>query len=111
VRQKNSKCANDIVRMPSQFHNLVREWAKGQLGNGESKKQNNLAKQPIIRINFEGHIGANFVSPRGLCSRMANQLVGVQGIVTKMSITRNLMNKSVHFCEKTGASTFKEYPD
>lgn len=38
---------------------------------------------------------------------MANQLVGVQGLVTKMSITRNFMNRSVHFCEKTGASTVK----
>ena len=81
------------------------------MSDGESKKASNLAKQPIIRVNFDGHLGNNFVSPRGLCGRMANQLVGVQGIVTKMSISINLMGKSVHFCEKTGASTFKEYPD
>ena len=111
LRLKNSKCASDIVRMPTQYLNLVREWAQGQLNDGESKKVNNLVKQPIIRVKFDGHLGNNFVSPRGLCSRMANQLVGVQGIVTKMSISRNLMNKSVHYCEKTGASTAKEYPD
>lgn len=111
LRLRNSKCANDIVKNPTQFLNLVREWAKGQTISGESKKASNLVKQPAIRVDFEGHLGSNFVSPRGLCSRMANQLVGVQGIITKMSISRHLMSKSVHFCEKTGASTFKEYPD
>lgn len=111
IRHKNSRLATDIVRSPTLFLNLVREWVRGQISDGENKKASNLAKQPLIRVNFDGHLGTNFVSPRGLCSRMANQLVGVQGIVTKMSISRNLMSKSIHFCEKTGASTVKEYPD
>lgn len=47
------------------------------------------------------------MTPRGLVAKMANQLVGIQGIVTKMSITRNQISKSVHWCEKTNLISHK----
>ncbi len=46
-------------------------------------------------------MGTNFVSPRGLVSRLANQLVGIQGIVTKLGICRSQLEKSVQFSDKT----------
>lgn len=42
------------------------------------------AKLEHYKISFEGNLGANFVTPRGLGSKLANELVGVQGIITKM---------------------------
>lgn len=111
IRQANSKCASDIVTMPTQFHKLVKEWAMSQLGVSDTKKQSANVKQPIVRVNFEGHLGANFVSPRGLTAQMANQLVGVQGIVTRMSIPKNLLIKSCHYCPKTSNTSTKDYPD
>lgn len=42
---------------------------------------------------------------------MANQLVGIQGIVTRMDVVRSQLEKSVHWCEKTKAYEVKEYPD
>lgn len=42
---------------------------------------------------------------------MANQLVGIQGIVTRMDLVRNQLEKSVHWCQKTKNHDAKEYPD
>ena len=64
-----------------------------------------------MRISFEGNLGTNFVTPRGLCGKMANQLVGIQGIVTRTSISRFQLKKSVHWCKKTGSMISKLYAD
>jgi DNA replication licensing factor MCM3 len=69
------------------------------------------AKLEHYRISFEGNLGANFVTPRGLGSKLANELVGIQGIITKMEIPKHQLEKSVHYCEKTKAFEVKEYPD
>ena len=98
IRQANSECAQRIIQEPTAHLNLVRDWAKGQLLNDDPKKKSLLEKPPVIRVNMEGHLGANFVSPRGLTGQMANQLVGVQGLVTKMSIVRSLMSRSLQYC-------------
>ena len=50
----------------------------------ETKGRTNLEK-PKIFINFSGYLGRNFVHPRGLRANLANQLVQVKGIVTRVS--------------------------
>lgn len=39
-------------------------------------------------VNLEGNLGRNLVTPRGLGSSLVNNFVGVQGIVTKMTVNR-----------------------
>ena len=38
-----------------------------------------------LQVGFEGYFGLNLVSPRGLLSTYLNNLVEVEGIVTKVS--------------------------
>lgn len=64
----------------------------------DGKKIGNLEKEPAVNISFEGNLGTNFVTPRGLGCKMANQLVGIQGIVTRTSVSRYNLQKSIHFC-------------
>jgi len=61
------------------------------------------SKVERFNIKIEGNLGANFVTPRGLSSRMANELVGLQGIITKMELTQHYLEKSVQYCPKTKA--------
>lgn len=56
------------------------------------------AKLEHYRISFEGNLGANFVTPRGLGSKLSNELVGLQGIITKMDGVKHNLEKSVHYC-------------
>lgn len=42
---------------------------------------------------------------------MANELVGIHGIVTKMDLVKCQLEKSIHWCEKTKSYEVKDYPD
>jgi len=62
---------------------------------GNSEKQSTATgdanfpkKQLAYHVNFEGNFGLNHVTPRGLRSNLVNQMVTVQGIVTKMSLVK-----------------------
>lgn len=64
-----------------------------------------------IRIYFEGNLGKNTVTPRGLKSRLVNKLVKVQGIVISASKVRPRLLQSTHYCEKTNSFSQYQYLD
>ena len=111
LRTQNPKCVQAIIQSPAIFHKLVKDWNKSRNQLNDGKKNLTDVKELPVRISFEGNLGSNFVTPRGLGSKMANQLVGLQGIVTRCSIARYQLFKSVHWCEKTSQMSSKEYVD
>ena len=62
-------------------------------------------------VNFKGNIGRNYVTPRGLKSNLVNEMVQVQGIVTKITFVRPRIQTSVHYCEATKRGLIKNYND
>ena len=70
-----------------------------------------LQEEQQIKIGLVGELGSHTVSPRDLTSEYISKLVRVEGIVTKCSLVRPKVVKSVHYCEKTGQFTTKEYRD
>lgn len=68
-------------------------------------------KQPTLRLTFEGNLGKNFVTPRGLKANMLNSLVRVQGIVTRMSIVKPKLEKSYHYIPATNQGYVQNYKD
>jgi DNA replication licensing factor MCM3 len=63
-----------------------------------------------LQIGFEGSFGSNSVSPRGLNSTLLNNLVELEGIVTKCSSVRPKLVKSVH-SNAQGQYSRREYRD
>ncbi|CAH8337516.1 unnamed protein product [Eruca vesicaria subsp. sativa] len=64
-----------------------------------------------VLVGFEGHFVSRRVTPRELLSDFIGSLVCVEGIVTKCSLVRPKVVKSVHFCPSTGEFTNREYRD
>lgn len=62
-----------------------------------------------MKIGFVGEFGPNRVSPRELTSNLISSLVNVEGIVTKCSLVRPKIVKSVHYAEATGQFIHKTY--
>ena len=67
--------------------------------------------QTLVQVGFEGSFGSNHVSPRGLLSSLICNLVCVDGIVTKCSVVRPKVMRSVHFCPATKRHLTREYRD
>lgn len=62
-------------------------------------------------IGFEGSFGSKHVTPRTLTARHLSNLVCLEGIITKCSLVRPKVVKSVHFCPATGKTLERAYTD
>ncbi|GLV31799.1 Minichromosome maintenance 3 [Carabus blaptoides fortunei] len=62
-------------------------------------------------IAFEGSFGNKHVTPRSLSSRHLGNLICVEGIVTKCSLVRPKVVRSVHYCEATQKVLERKYTD
>eukprot|EP00126_Sphaerothecum_destruens_P004012 Sdes_comp17880_c0_seq1m7143 len=64
-----------------------------------------------LEIGLEGSFGSRYLTPRGLNSRFISQMVCIEGIVSKCSLVRPKVQKSVHYCPQTQQFTEREYRD
>jgi len=62
-------------------------------------------------IGFEGSFGSKHVTPRTLTASNLGNLVCLEGIITKCSLVRPKVVKSVHFCPATGKTLERQYTD
>ncbi|GIY50960.1 zygotic DNA replication licensing factor mcm3 [Caerostris darwini] len=62
-------------------------------------------------IAMEGSFGSKHVTPRTLVSSYLGNVVCVEGIVTKCSIVRPKVVRSVHFCPATSKTMERRYAD
>ncbi|TBU34924.1 ATP dependent DNA helicase [Dichomitus squalens] len=63
------------------------------------------------RVGFSGSFGDHHVSPRHLRAFQLGKMISLEGIVTRCSLVRPKMLKSVHFCADTGLFHAREYRD
>uniref|UniRef100_A0A8C6V2R8 DNA replication licensing factor MCM3 n=1 Tax=Neogobius melanostomus TaxID=47308 RepID=A0A8C6V2R8_9GOBI len=62
-------------------------------------------------IGLEGSFGSKHVSPRTLTSRLLGSMVCVEGIITKCSLVRPKVVRSVHYCPNTKKTLERKYTD
>ncbi|XP_050404275.1 zygotic DNA replication licensing factor mcm3 [Patella vulgata] len=62
-------------------------------------------------VGFEGSFGAKHVNPRTLTSRFLGNMVCLEGIVTKCSLIRPKIVRSVHYCPATKKTIERKYTD
>ncbi|KAJ7139718.1 ATP dependent DNA helicase [Mycena epipterygia] len=63
------------------------------------------------RIGFSGSFGDHHVSPRTLHAAQLGKMISVEGIITRCSLVRPKMLKSVHYCQKTRFFHTRVYRD
>ena len=69
-RMQHPLITQDVIRHPTKYYKIIRNHLEKNLHGDERKKYE--SKIDHFNINFEGNLGSNFVTPRGLHSRMAN---------------------------------------
>lgn len=63
------------------------------------------------RIGLSGSFGDHHVSPRTLRASLLGKMISLEGIVTRCSLVRPKMLKSVHYCEETHLFHARDYRD
>ncbi|KAM4689772.1 maternal DNA replication licensing factor mcm3 [Discoglossus pictus] len=64
-----------------------------------------------FNVGFEGSFGTKHLSPRTLTAHFLGSLVCVEGIVTKCSLVRPKVMRSVHYCPATKKTLERRYTD
>ncbi|KAG7191968.1 MCM DNA helicase complex subunit [Scheffersomyces spartinae] len=62
-------------------------------------------------VLFTGALGSHQVTPRSINSSFLSKMVSIEGIVTRASLIRPKIIKSVHYAEKSGKFYSREYKD
>ncbi len=107
---ENSDLAAKIVRRPREYMIALQEAAVDHAITTNPSYEK-ILKTVELQVGFEGSLGINSVSPRGLTSSLLNNLVEVEGIVTKCSGVRPKLVRSVQYCPATNAYSTREYRD
>ncbi|XP_046397825.1 DNA replication licensing factor Mcm3 [Ischnura elegans] len=68
-------------------------------------------KYEELFVGLEGSFGSRHVTPRSLTSRFIGNMVCVEGIVTKCSLVRLKVVRSVHYCPATKKVLERKYTD
>jgi DNA replication licensing factor MCM3 len=63
------------------------------------------------RVGFSGSFGDHHVSPRTLHAAQLGKMISLEGIITRCSLVRPKMLKSVHYCPETRLFHSREYRD
>lgn len=63
------------------------------------------------RVGFSGSFGDHHVSPRTLHAAQLGKMISLEGIITRCSLVRPKMLKSVHYCADTALFHVREYRD
>ncbi|XP_062857382.1 MCM3 minichromosome maintenance deficient 3 (S. cerevisiae), like [Trichomycterus rosablanca] len=108
LRRKNEKRAKELLK--NAFGELVA--FQRALKDLVASIDATYAKQfDEFHVGFEGSFGNKHVSPRTLSARFLGNLVCVEGIVTKCSLVRPKIMRSVHYCPATKKTLERKYTD
>ncbi|XP_073481262.1 DNA replication licensing factor MCM3 [Aquarana catesbeiana] len=108
LRRKNEKRASQLMNQA--FEGLIA--FQRALKDFVASIDATYAKQyEDFYIGLEGSFGSKHVTPRTLTSRFLGSVVCVEGIVTKCSLVRPKVVRSVHYCPATKKTIERKYTD
>lgn len=70
-----------------------------------------LDRNQQFYLSFKGSFGDNSVTPRSITSAHLSKMISIEGIVTRASLIRPKIIRSVHYAEKTSRFYAREYRD
>ncbi len=118
LRAFDAQVARAFIRDPNQYlphwEKVVQELVKDPARFPPQDKEGGgtatgVAELPLL--GFDGALGGNWVTPRGLTSGLLRQLVLVEGIVTKGSLVKPKIVSTVQYNPRTERSFFKSFRD
>ncbi|KAI8837168.1 DNA replication licensing factor MCM3 [Chytriomyces cf. hyalinus JEL632] len=119
LRTHSSDYAKGILKNPIDFippfDKALKEIVLGLDSLPELRSKAALTGQKVEDLNFyvgfEGSFGDAYLGPRDLNASHLGKVVCLEGIVTKCSLVRPKVARSVHYCEKTALFITRDYRD
>ncbi|KAG5924419.1 hypothetical protein E4U61_000694 [Claviceps capensis] len=111
VRDHSSDLAKGILDEPFDFSLAFNHALKKIIETIPQARPDQTARDTLYYCAWAGNFGLNACNPRTLSSQHLNHMVSLEGIVTRCSLIRPKVVRSVHFNEKRQKFQFREYQD
>jgi DNA replication licensing factor MCM3 len=110
IRAHNRELADGLLNSPFDYSQAFDKALKNVVATVSSRPDQN-ADDVMYYCAFIGSFGEFACNPRTLSSTHLNHMVALEGIVTKCSLVRPKVIKSVHYSENDEKFLFREYRD
>ncbi|KAK4450026.1 hypothetical protein QBC34DRAFT_403543 [Podospora aff. communis PSN243] len=111
VRDHNQEIADGLLEEPFVWTAAFNQAVTDIVKTVPNIRKDQTDPEVLYYCAWAGSFGLNACNPRTLSSQMLNKMVSIEGIVTRTSLIRPKVVKSVHYTEATGKFWFKEYKD
>ncbi|KAL6241801.1 MCM DNA helicase complex subunit [Rhinocladiella similis] len=111
IRAHSRELADGILYQPFDYSLAFDAALKKVIGTIPNRPPFEQDEDRLYYVAFSGSFGENTCNPRTLGSSLLNRMVCLEGIVTKCSLVRPKVVKSVHWNEKKQTFHFREYRD
>ncbi|KAH8804721.1 MCM2/3/5 family-domain-containing protein [Xylogone sp. PMI_703] len=111
VRAHNAKLAQGLIEEPFKFVPAFDRALKNVVNSLPNVPKKQTLEDVMYYCAFSGSFGQYACNPRTLSSSHLNHMISLEGIVTRCSLVRPKVVKSVHYNEKKKIFHFREYQD
>lgn len=111
IRSHNPELADGLLQQPFDFALAFDEALKKTVAALPSATPQQTADDVRYYCAYSGNFGKFACTPRTLSSTHLNHMVSLEGIVTKCSLVRPKIVKSVHYNDKKKMFHFRDYKD
>ena len=111
IRAHSREMADGLLNSPFDYTAAFDRALKNIVGTLPNRPPREAEDNVVYYCAYIGSFGEFACNPRTLSSTHLNHLVSMEGIVTKCSLVRPKVVKSVHYCEKKQTFLTREYRD
>ncbi|KAF9243837.1 MCM2/3/5 family-domain-containing protein [Melanogaster broomeanus] len=110
LRDYNREYADGLLKQPVDFLPAFDDALVNIVTQVHDTEKHELEGKSY-RVGFSGSFGDHHVSPRTLKAEHLGKMISLEGIITRCSLVRPKMLKSVHYCPDTKLFHAREYRD
>ncbi|KAI1326245.1 MCM2/3/5 family-domain-containing protein [Xylariaceae sp. FL0255] len=111
VRDHSAELAEGLLFEPFDYSLAFNHALKEIVSTIPAARPDQTDRDALFYCAWAGSFGLNACNPRTLSSHHLNHMVSIEGIVTRCSLIRPKVVKSVHYNEKKNIFHFREYLD
>jgi DNA replication licensing factor MCM3 len=111
IRSHNRELADGLLNQPFEFAEAFDRALKDVVRTFTDRPKAETSEDVVYYCAYIGSFGEFSVNPRTLSSNQLNHMVSLEGIVTKTSLVRPKVVKSVHYNENKQKFHSREYRD
>jgi DNA replication licensing factor MCM3 len=111
IRSHNRELADGLLNSPFEFTEAFDRALKDVVRTFTDRPKSETSEDAVYYCAYIGSFGEYSCNPRTLGSNQLNHMVSLEGIVTKTSLVRPKVVKSVHYNENKQSFHTREYRD